>query len=158
VCGNCYAQLESAGRERVDDLQLALSDMSELYTRERRALVALQTAVHESATAEIEEQAAGRIKELGLAHVTHDDCWKLCHLLPGDYTPWGQVDRDSGEYDHLPYADCSGGCQYFLPLDDALGLGDWGVCANPKSHRRGLLTFEHQGCHKCDVGPDEDDE
>jgi hypothetical protein len=23
---------------------------------------------------------------------------------------------------------------------------DWGVCVNPKSHRCGLLTFEHQGC------------
>jgi len=23
---------------------------------------------------------------------------------------------------------------------------DWGVCANPKSPRAGLLTFEHQGC------------
>jgi hypothetical protein len=23
---------------------------------------------------------------------------------------------------------------------------DWGVCGNPRSHRAGLLTFEHQGC------------
>jgi len=27
---------------------------------------------------------------------------------------------------------------------------DWGVCINPKSHRYGLLTFEHQGCPACE--------
>ena len=34
---------------------------------------------------------------------------------------------------------------------------DWCVCGNPKSHRTGLLTFEHQGCsefeQECDQEP-----
>ena len=45
--------------------------------------------------------------------------------------------------------DCSGGCMKFYALQhrDGEWLGyDWGVCANPKSHRCGLLTNEHQGC------------
>jgi hypothetical protein len=30
-------------------------------------------------------------------------------------------------------------------LTGDVGL-DWGICANAKSPRAGLLTFEHQGC------------
>ena len=29
---------------------------------------------------------------------------------------------------------------------------DWGVCANVKSPRKGLLTFEHQGCKEFEEG------
>jgi hypothetical protein len=34
---------------------------------------------------------------------------------------------------------------------------DWGICANPKSHRCGLLTFEHQGCLAFEEARDDDD-
>lgn len=76
--------------------------------------------------------------------------FKVAPKLPDDYEPWGQVDRDQGN-EYLP--DCSNGCKWFLPLADTnkehLGM-DWGVCANPNSHRCGLLTFEHQGCGAYD--------
>jgi hypothetical protein len=45
----------------------------------------------------------------------------------------------------MAWQDCSCGCRHFLPLQGQLGH-DWGVCANSKSPRAGLLTFEHQGC------------
>lgn len=64
-----------------------------------------------------------------------------------DYRPWGGVVR--WEDPEETYPDCSQGCAFFYKLATrgkvALG-NDWGVCANPKSHRCGLLTFEHQGC------------
>ena len=44
-----------------------------------------------------------------------------------------------------PWADCSCGCRWYRKLAGPLGW-NWGVCANPRSHRCGLLTFEHQGC------------
>lgn len=47
------------------------------------------------------------------------------------------------------WADCSSLCRHYRVLADVgeqhISL-DWGVCSNPKSHRCGLLTFEHQGC------------
>lgn len=57
-----------------------------------------------------------------------------------DYAPWGRVLREELEHD----PDCSRGCRYALWLEDL--PHDWLVCANPASHRVGLLTFEHQGC------------
>lgn len=72
---------------------------------------------------------------------THDSLWTLCRKLPSDFTPYGERDRDTAE----PWQDCSCGCIHFLKLAGELG-NDWGVCANPKSRRAGLLTFEHQGC------------
>ncbi len=71
----------------------------------------------------------------------HDLLWTLCRKLPSDFTPYGKRDCDAAE----PCADCSCGCRHFLPLAGESG-NDWGVCANPKSPRAGLLTFEHQGC------------
>lgn len=71
----------------------------------------------------------------------HDALWAVCRKLPEDYRPYGNAQRDGH--------DCSGGCMLFYALKDRGGeyLGyDWGVCTNPKSHRCGLLTFEHQGC------------
>lgn len=71
----------------------------------------------------------------------HDILWTLCRKLPTDFEPYGERDRDTAD----PCADCSCGCRHFIPLEGELG-SDWGVCANPKSPRAGLLTFEHQGC------------
>ena len=71
----------------------------------------------------------------------HDILWALCRKLPTDFTPYGERDRDTAK----PCADCSCGCRYFIPLAGELG-NDWGVCANAKSPRASLLTFEHQGC------------
>jgi hypothetical protein len=65
----------------------------------------------------------------------------VCQKLPSDFKPYGKRDRARTE----PCADCSCGCVHFLPLNGEVGM-DWGVCANPKSPRAGLLTFEHQGC------------
>jgi len=62
--------------------------------------------------------------------------------LPSDFEPFGERSRET---DWGP--DCSCGCKHFLKLRGSLGY-DWGVCANPKSPRAGLLTFEHQGCKK----------
>jgi hypothetical protein len=73
----------------------------------------------------------------------HEHLWTICKKLPEDYEPYGNTVRQKG--------DCSCGCTYYYKLED-LDDGpnavsqDWGVCANPKSHRCGLLTFEHQGC------------
>lgn len=41
--------------------------------------------------------------------------------------------------------DCASGCKHFHPLKGAAGM-DWGVCMEPNSPRKGLLTFEHMGC------------
>lgn len=71
----------------------------------------------------------------------HELLWTLCRKLPTDFTPYGARDRDTVEQ----CADCSCGCVHFVPLVGELG-NDWGICANPKSPRAGLLTFEHQGC------------
>lgn len=70
----------------------------------------------------------------------HETLWAACRKLPGDYKPYGDSERD---------IDCSAGCKFFYVLAhrDGEHLGyDWGICANPRSHRCGLLTFEHQGC------------
>ena len=58
--------------------------------------------------------------------------------LPQDYTTDGNPD-------------CSGGCKWFVELEEPLGA-DWGVCSNRRSHRAGLLTFEHQGCEAFEYG------
>lgn len=81
----------------------------------------------------------------------HKALWKACRTLPEDYKPWGEVFR--WEDPSLFYPDCSTGCRYFAPLhdgqdEDGWADPDWGVCTNPKSHRCGLLTYEHQGCTK----------
>lgn len=71
----------------------------------------------------------------------HDLLWKATKELHQDYEPYGIAERDAG--------DCSSGCVFYYKLADRDGesiSNDWGVCTNPKSHRCGLLTFEHQGC------------
>jgi hypothetical protein len=66
--------------------------------------------------------------------------------LPEDYPPWGENDRESSPDGW--YGDCSAGCIHASWLEDA--PADWLVCLNPKSHRAGLLTFEHQGCPQAE--------
>ncbi len=44
-----------------------------------------------------------------------------------------------------------------MTLAGDLGM-DWGVCANPRSPRAGLLTFEHQGCEFFEYDERIDDE
>jgi len=71
---------------------------------------------------------------------THTDLLKIVKRLDTDFEPMGRRSRET-DYGY----DCSCGCRHYLPLKGNLGF-DWGVCANPKSPRCGLLTFEHQGC------------
>jgi hypothetical protein len=77
----------------------------------------------------------------GIMSKLNDILWSVCRKLPSDFRPYGKRDRAQAESS----ADCSSGCIHFQPLDGEAGT-DWGVCANPKSPRAGLLTFEHQGC------------
>ena len=70
----------------------------------------------------------------------------ICH--PEDYMPWGDKKRWS-EPEKL-HNDCSQCCKWAIPLEDLIGA-DWVVCCNKKSHRAGLLTFEHQGCEHWEM-------
>jgi hypothetical protein len=85
----------------------------------------------------------------------HGRLWAACKRMAQDYSPYGEEERFAD--DGKDYPDCSGGCRHFAPLHVYPGDepthptyegddGDWGVCVNPRSHRCGLLTFEHQGC------------
>ena len=72
----------------------------------------------------------------------HDHLWRICRKLPSDFEPYGKRSRKDG-------ADCSCGCRWFFVLEDRPEghiSFDWGICANLRSPRVGLLTFEHQGC------------
>jgi len=69
----------------------------------------------------------------------HHQLFKVLKNLPTDFEPYGNRPGDERG------PDCSCGCKFFHPLEGDCGM-DWGVCANPKSPRAGLLTFEHQGC------------
>jgi hypothetical protein len=71
---------------------------------------------------------------------THEHLWEITRKLPDDYKPYGQAKREG-------VGDCSGSCRWYHILAGRQGQ-DWGICANPASHRVGLLTFEHQGCHQ----------
>lgn len=77
----------------------------------------------------------------------HEFLLQIVKTHPDDYEDFGEKENGNG--------DCSSGCRWYLPLEGRLG-GDWGVCANPSSHRVGLLTFEHQGCEQYEYDPDED--
>lgn len=84
-----------------------------------------------------------KLKPGGKAHLRHHNhLLNIVKKLEKDYEPWGMMtDEDRKER----WVDCSAGCAYYYVLEGPLGM-DWGVCTNPKSHRVGLLTFEHQGC------------
>jgi hypothetical protein len=73
-----------------------------------------------------------------MAELTHEQLWHACQRKPGDYEPYGRRKR-------LTASDCSCGCLWFQTLSGKASK-DWGACGNPRSHRAGLLTFEHQGC------------
>jgi hypothetical protein len=75
---------------------------------------------------------------------THADLRAVCTATDDDYAPYGTAERGDAP-------DCSWGCRWAVRLAGALGA-DWLVCANPRSHRRGLLTFEHQGCGAFEAG------
>jgi hypothetical protein len=77
-----------------------------------------------------------RDEQRGLHELLHT----LRVSLPTDFEPFGKRSR---EEDWGP--DCSCGCLHFRQLE---AHSDWGVCANAKSPRAGLLTFEHQGCRE----------
>jgi hypothetical protein len=85
-------------------------------------------------------------------HREHHRLLRLVKELPQDYQPWGNIDRENVDGKGKFGFDCSCGCKYYRELDGQLGM-DWGVCTNPKSHRVGLLTFEHQGCPKFEQEP-----
>ena len=76
---------------------------------------------------------------------THENLLKIVIKKEEDYEPWGS--RIRWELPNEAYSDCSEGCRFYSPLKGGLGF-DWGVCTNNKSHRCGLLTFEHQGCQQ----------
>ena len=81
----------------------------------------------------------------------HDHLLRLMPRRPTDFEPYGSRSRDEGG------ADCSCGCRWFLKLEGKLRF-DWGVCANVRSPRKGLLTFEHQGCPEFEQDDDTDDD
>lgn len=76
----------------------------------------------------------------------HDELLDAMVKHPADYTPWGAVERWADNNKHYP--DCSMGCKHYKTLSGELGY-DWGVCINKKSHRLGMLTFEHQAGVYC---------
>jgi hypothetical protein len=72
---------------------------------------------------------------------THEALWVVAKKLPTDFEPYGKRRRSDGAIQ----GDCSCNCRWFHILAGQRGR-DWGVCANPRSLRAGLLTFEHMGC------------
>jgi hypothetical protein len=80
--------------------------------------------------------------------ITHQHLLTLMVRLPSDFEPYGERNRD----DQFG-PDCSCGCKWFAPLEGKLST-DWGVCTNPASPRKGLLTFEHQGCWQYEDDPE----
>jgi len=86
----------------------------------------------------------------------HSEHWRLhAHIVeldPRDWDGYGLLDRWEGQFPG-ERGDCSAGCAHYRPLEGQLGF-DWGVCASPISHRRGKLTFEHQGCYAFEPGED----
>lgn len=78
--------------------------------------------------------------------MVHKELLKIVKRDPNDYSPFGDVERWKDE--NKAYPDCSCGCKFAIQLKGKLG-SDWVVCTNPKSHRCGLLTFEHQAGVDC---------
>jgi hypothetical protein len=75
----------------------------------------------------------------------------LCKVLDTDYIDYGGKISRWADPD-AEYNDCSGGCKHFIPLYNQKYRDadfDYGVCANKKSKRCGLLTFEHQAGFGC---------
>lgn len=122
-------------------------------TLEASALLRLNQAYDESLSpfaplASHSEYEANRLEEIQAAqtesdiHIPpglslHNQLHLVCIGRPTDFAPYGIRLRNT--------ADCSCGCRHYVLLEGKEGA-DWGVCANPRSPRAGLLTFEHQGC------------
>ena len=79
---------------------------------------------------------------------------RACAVMPTDYTDYGG-DAVRWDTDDKMDSDCSSGCRWWCALSSHKANGqverdhDWGVCANPCSPRRGLLTWEHQAGRGC---------
>jgi hypothetical protein len=82
---------------------------------------------------------------------SHEALWAVAKKLPTDFEPYGERRRSDGTI----HTDCSGNCRWFHVLAGMRGQ-DWGICANPKSPRAGLLTFEHMGCPQYESDGRED--
>lgn len=83
----------------------------------------------------------------------HARMHSILPILGNDYSDYGGA-IIRWEDPQQAYPDCSTGCRFARWLEGDLGA-DWCVCTNPKSHRCGLLTFEHQGCQRFE--PEEED-
>lgn len=81
-----------------------------------------------------------------MSDTRHESLHGIVRRLPSDFEPWGQRSRED-EWG----PDCSCGCRWFIRLEADLQF-DWGICANSRSPRAGLLTFEHQGCAEFEGG------
>lgn len=79
--------------------------------------------------------------------IGHKHLRDIVRKLPADYDVWPEGKNVRWADDHQAYPDCSCNCKFAAWLAHELG-SDWCVCTNPKSHRCGLLTFEHQGCQQ----------
>ena len=83
------------------------------------------------------------------AELSHEQLQAVVIRSEEDYGSLASRDHDQ------PYnPQCSEGCWFYHTLEGLRGM-DWGVCGNPKSHRAGLLTFEHQGCAHFSTDPGE---
>lgn len=132
------------GPEYTEDLELPIHGEVRLTSR--------WTAANEPTLSVVFRFREGLVQWVRLASDMasfHELLSRACRHLPGDYTPWGDVERADPKAPQGWWTDCSSGCRHYLVLQDAGDQhlsNDWGVCINPKSHRYGLLTFEHQGC------------
>ena len=62
------------------------------------------------------------------------------------------VCRRTKKYDYgKQYKDQCESCMWYKRLAGRSG-DDWGMCANKRSSRHGLLTFEHMGCKHFQEG------
>jgi hypothetical protein len=78
--------------------------------------------------------------------IDHTHLLGIMKVLPTDYADrGGTIERGHGDE---TYPDCSSGCRWAVWLGGPFA-DDWCVCANPKSPRLGLLTFEHQTGYGC---------
>jgi hypothetical protein len=76
-----------------------------------------------------------------MAEATSEQLWDV--VVP---------DPDFREGQHQPpWLQCFS-CAYYHELHGEHGA-DWGVCFNPQSPRKGLLSWEHFGCAEWKVAP-----
>jgi hypothetical protein len=78
------------------------------------------------------------VDEIGFDHVTRSD-----PEMKATHARWAQR-RNRAESEDWTYDQC-GRCRFWIPLAGRSGY-DYGVCANAKSTRDGLVQFEHDSC------------